>query len=74
MKTYLKLLVVGSLFCIVASGCQSVEFHEKGRLLDPVMAFNEWPTETHFYQKTYYSREGSVGGIGTSAGGGCGCY
>jgi len=29
--------------------------------------------EVNFYQKSYYSREGSAGGIGAIAGGGCGC-
>lgn len=66
--------MMGALLIVTAGGCTSVAFHEKGRLVDDVMAFGEWPSETHFYQKTYYSREGSAGGIGTSAGGGCGCY
>lgn len=56
------------------SGCSPVPFYEKGRLQDPIMTLSTDPTETHAYQKIYYSREGSVGGIGTSAGGGCGCY
>ncbi len=59
---------------LLGSGCTSVSFHEKAKLVDPLMAFNETPMEMHFYQKTFYSREGSAGGIGTTAGGGCGCY
>ena len=55
-------------------GCTTVSFYEKATLADPLMAFNETPAEMHFYQKTFYSREGSAGGIGTTAGGGCGCY
>jgi hypothetical protein len=35
---------------------------------------NEEPIETHWYSKLYFSLEGSIGGIGTSGGGGCGCY
>ncbi|MDA0322101.1 MAG: DUF4266 domain-containing protein [Verrucomicrobia bacterium] len=73
MNRFIRLFL-GLIFIALSSGCTTVAFHEKGRLLDPVMAFSEWPTETPFYQKTYYSREGSVGGIGTSAGGGCGCF
>ncbi|MCP5040091.1 MAG: DUF4266 domain-containing protein [bacterium] len=59
-------------FC--GSGCQTVEFYQKQRINDPAMKFAEDPTATHFRQKVAYSREGSVGGIGTGAGGGCGCY
>jgi hypothetical protein len=57
-----------------ASGCQTVQFYEKEALSDPVMLLDEDPTLTHFRQKVYYSREGATGGIGDSAGGGCGCY
>ena len=46
----------------------------KSLILDKVMAFDASGSETHFYQKSYYSREGSVGGFGTTGGGGCGCY
>lgn len=65
--------VVGAL-CLAAAGCQEVSFHEKEHLADPIMVFDGDATETHFFQKTYYSREGSAGGIGATAGGGCGCY
>lgn len=56
------------------AGCQRVAFYERQHLQDRIMTFTESPSEVHFYQKSYYSREGSVGGIGSSAGGGCGCY
>lgn len=56
------------------TACQNVDFTEKRHLADPVMALNDPEAETHFQQKSTYSREGSVGGIGASAGGGCGCY
>ena len=55
-------------------GCSPVAFYEKGQLQDPIMALSPDPTESHAFQKIYYSREGSVGGIGVGAGGGCGCY
>lgn len=58
----------------MAPGCRQVEFFERERLGNPIMQLADSPTETSFMQKTYYSREGSVGGFGTSAGGGCGCY
>jgi hypothetical protein len=62
------------LVVIVLSACSQVPFYEKGLVQDPIMTLAEDPTEVHAYQKIYYSREGSVGGIGTGAGGGCGCY
>ena len=70
-KSKLALIVCFTLFL---SACQTVEFYEKERINEPEMKFDDDPTETHFRQKTAYSREGSIGGIGTGAGGGCGCY
>ncbi len=55
-------------------GCARVAFYEKGQLSDPIMVMEDDPALVHFYQKIYYSVEGSVGGIGVGAGGGCGCY
>ncbi len=58
--------------CLLAlmglSGCKTVEFYQKQRLNDPAMKFDDDPAQTHFVQKTAYSREGSAGGIGTGAG------
>ncbi len=70
---YFSLLMVLVLSC-GGLGCRSVAVYERVRLQDPLMKYEESAAETHFYQKVYYSREGSVGGIGSSAGGGCGCY
>lgn len=58
----------------VSASCNTVEFYERERIGDRVMAFDDGVAEPHFYQKVHYSMEGSAGGIGTSAGGGCGCY
>ncbi len=57
-----------------AFGCRGVEYHQKGRFSNAIMSFDPDGSEIHFHQKTYYSREGSAGGIGATAGGGCGCY
>ena len=57
-----------------AASCNTVEYYEKGKLILPVMDMAQDPTLTHFEQKTFYSIEGAAGGIGASAGGGCGCY
>lgn len=59
---------------LLTAGCGGVAFYEKRALADPVMALDDGGAEAHFYSKIYYSREGSIGGIGASAGGGCGCY
>ncbi len=72
----LKIIV---LFCLcfassLFQGCQSVAFYQKRHLVDPIMTFDPNPAHTHLIQKSYYAREGSVGGIGSGAGGGCGCY
>ncbi len=70
-------LFIGTLLflCLLgAFGCRGVEHHQKGRFSTAIMSFDPDGSETHFHQKTYYSREGSAGGIGSSAGGGCGCY
>jgi len=57
-----------------ATGCANVPFYERGHLADPVMLTQPDASETHLRQKVVYSREGAIGGIGSSAGGGCGCY
>ncbi len=57
-----------------ASACRTVEFHEMEAFTDPVMALGDDSSELHLHQKVYYSMEGSAGGIGSSAGGGCGCF
>lgn len=72
MKT--RSLATGLLLLIGSTSCQSVEFYDKAALSDPVMQMHVCRAEAHFYQKVFYSMEGSAGGIGTTAGGGCGCY
>lgn len=62
------------LAALVCGSCRSVAFYEKRLLSDPVMLVEDGATEIHFQQKVFYSIEGSAGGIGSSAGGGCGCY
>lgn len=57
-----------------AGGCKTVDFYEKGAFADPAMEFAESSAQQHWQQKVQYSDEGAAGGIGTSAGGGCGCY
>lgn len=63
-----------ALLLVLASGCETVEFWELQALADPVMTMESPAAEIHFHQKVFYSMEGSAGGIGEGAGGGCGCY
>lgn len=58
---------------LTGTGCQTVPFYEKGALSSPLMAFDESSPDNHALQKVFYSREASTGGIGSKAGGGCGC-
>ncbi len=58
----------------VLSGCATVEFYEREQLQSPLMQMSEDACLVHWNQKVRYSREGSTGGIGATAGGGCGCY
>lgn len=74
MQFFRILLGTLLLAALATIGCSPVAFYEKGRLQDPLMVLADDPTEVHATQKILYSREGSVGGIGTGAGGGCGCY
>ena len=73
MRTRLGLLLAAAvLFTLV--GCNTVEFYEKEAMTNRLMVFEADGTEAHFHQKVFYSIEGAAGGIGESAGGGCGCY
>lgn len=71
-KYRLRALVV----CLLASatGCNTVEFYEKGALQGPLMEIGTQRTQGKLEQKIFYATEGSAGGLGNSAGGGCGCY
>jgi hypothetical protein len=67
-------LLPAVLLGVLGVGCQTVEFWELEALADPVMTMEATACEVHFHQKVFYSMEGSAGGIGEGAGGGCGCY
>jgi hypothetical protein len=55
------------------TSCQKVAFYEKQYLANALMQFDSDPALDNFMQKVIYSREASTGGIGSKAGGGCGC-
>ena len=62
-------LVLGTTGCLT-----EVPFYEREAFADAVMRFDSDAARLHFRAKTLYSMEGSIGGVGTSGGGGCGCY
>lgn len=69
-----RLLAVSVLFCAGGlASCQKVEFFEKQYLANALMQFDADPTLDNLNQKVLYSREATTGGIGSGAGGGCGC-
>lgn len=65
-------LLLAALFILL--GCEAVPYHKREKAQSPLMQVETSATHTHFRQKVFYSREGAAGGIGSSAGGGCGCY
>ena len=67
-------LLALSLLAALAGSCNTVEFYEREALADRAMMEGDDEAETHFLQKVRYSDEGAAGGIGSGAGGGCGCY
>jgi hypothetical protein len=67
--------LLGLLALPLLGGCRTeVPFYERQAFSDPSMAFESDPAQVHFTAKTLFSMEGSIGGVGTSGGGGCGCY
>lgn len=69
--------IIGAALLVVAaasSACVVVpQQRARAHLADPVMAFDEDSLEARSRQKFHSTREGSAGGNGESAGGGCGC-
>lgn len=54
------------------AGCSDVKAWQKGNLAKSHMAFEPDSVEQKYKQHVYFSKEGSSGGYGISAGG-CGC-
>jgi hypothetical protein len=61
------------LAALLSTSCQPVAFYEKQHLASALMQFDSDPSFDNFMQKVIYSREATTGGIGSKAGGGCGC-
>ncbi len=66
-----RLVLLGIL--LACAGCAPVEFNERDKVQSSLMT-SAPGSLVHFQQKIFYSREGAAGGIGETAGGGCGCY
>ncbi len=69
-----RFFLASLLLASLSTSCRTVEFYEKEAFSDSVMEMGASSTLVHFHQKVLYSMEGSAGGVGTTAGGGCGCY
>ncbi|MFT4710973.1 MAG: hypothetical protein ACI8Q9_002107 [Planctomycetota bacterium] len=69
-----KRLLFGLLLLFSAGSCNTVAFYEKQAFSSPVMDLGISPTLSSAEQKIFYATEGAAGGLGSSAGGGCGCY
>lgn len=66
-------MVLAMLTASMFTSCQKVAFYEKQYLASALMSFDTDPAFDNFMQKVIYSREATTGGIGSKAGGGCGC-
>ncbi len=68
LLTALALLMVSHL-----AGCVGANYFERERLLDRAMAFDFDDSFVFIRHKTEAAREGSFGGFGAAAAGGCAC-
>ncbi len=69
----MKQIAISSLVLLWLAGCAVVPQNRRQYLADPTMQQVECPLEAKAKRKFHTAREGSSGGDGQSAGGGCGC-
>ncbi len=69
----MRKILIPLVLLLAASSCNTVEFYEKGALSSPVMDLSMETCRSGFHQKVIYATEGAAGGLGATAGGGCGC-
>lgn len=55
------------------AGCPTTAFYQRERLADRAMQIDEDEGLSYLRNKTEAAREGSFGGYGAAAAGGCGC-
>ena len=67
----------GILFLLVSlaalAGCAEVQFHEKERLNDRIMSFDDDAAGAEMRQHMVTPREGAIGGFSSVGAGGCSC-
>ena len=57
----------------LSAGCSTTRYYERARLADHAMKLDANPRLVFILNKTQAAREGSFGGFGGAAAGGCGC-
>lgn len=72
MGTCFKIFFAAALSALSA-GCVMVHQVDRGTLSTRVMQFEPMGSRQAFINDVHAIREGSSGGVGQSAGGGCGC-
>jgi len=66
-------LVAAALLCAFACGCATTRVVDREKIASDVMQFDGDRTVTFLRGKVEAAREGSLGGYGGAAAGGCGC-
>ncbi len=66
-------VVVALCGLMLGGGCTGTQYYERERLQDPAMQFDTDAGFTFIRHKTEAAREGSFGGYGAAAAGGCAC-
>ncbi len=73
MKIVKQVLLVITMSSLLFSACTAVKPYEKAFINDEEMGLNPRKEEIFEINSETY-REGASGGMGSKAGGGCGCY
>lgn len=58
---------------LMTQGCAATQFHQREKLNDRAMQFDQDGGLTYLRQKIEAAREGGLGGFGSAEAGGCGC-
>jgi hypothetical protein len=69
----LRLLLASLVAALACTGCNTTRYYERQRLVDHAAAFDQDRLVVYLRDKVEAAREGSFGGFGGSAAGGCGC-
>ncbi len=69
----LRLLLLSFSLALGFTGCVTTHFHEREALVDRAALFDQDHFVLYLRDKIEASREGSFGGFGGAAAGGCGC-